>query len=157
MLLVPRQVPFDKGLYHKANPISPQFIYECFFRVFSRKNHCLSNDNKPKAVEVLFKYMKLFDGVDFSVPCPLFDHQLLIDFVNYEEQRVSQTTLEAIADAYNRTPENFRSLDDESIARVLEQIEREITINEQSRKEEMERFNLEIMAMSGQNDDEDFH
>lgn len=157
VLLVPKQMPFDKAIYRQANPISPQFIYECFFRVFSRKNHCLSNDNKPKAVEVLFKYMKLFDGVDFSTPCPLFDHQLLIDFVNYDEQRVSVPTLQAIAEAYNRAPDNFRSLDDESIARVLEQIEREIASNEQSRREEMERFNLEIMAMSGQKDDEDFH
>ena len=64
--------------------------------------------------------MKLFDGIDFSCPPPYFDHSLLIDFVNYEEQKVSDKTLKAIAEAYNKTPDNFRSLDDTSIASVLE-------------------------------------
>lgn len=86
VLLIPKQAPFDETLYKTKNQVSPQFVYECFFRVFSRKNHCLSNENKPKAVEVLFKYMKLFDGIDFSAPQPLFNHTLQIDFVNYEEQ-----------------------------------------------------------------------
>jgi hypothetical protein len=88
VLLLPNQASFDKTMYTTPNPMSPQFIYECFFRIFSRKNHCLANDNKPKAVEVVFKYMKLFDNVDFDDDESLskyFDFSLSIDFVNYLE------------------------------------------------------------------------
>ena len=42
-------------------------IYECIKRIFSRKSHdCLSSENKPKVVEVLLKFARLYDGVDFS-------------------------------------------------------------------------------------------
>jgi hypothetical protein len=64
----------------------PEFTYECLFRIFNRKSHCLSNDNKPKAIEVVLKYQKLFDGLTFTDPTqPLryFDYVLGVDFVNY--------------------------------------------------------------------------
>ena len=51
---------------HK-NPISPRLIYECCSRVFKRKKHgSLSGENKNKAVEVVLKFAKLHDNVDFN-------------------------------------------------------------------------------------------
>jgi hypothetical protein len=36
-------------------------------RIFKRKSHdCLSGDNKPKVVEVILKFAKLYDGIDFN-------------------------------------------------------------------------------------------
>jgi hypothetical protein len=137
-------------MYTTPNPICPQFIYECFFRIFSRKNHCLANDNKPKAVEVVFKYMKLFDNIDFEDSpflCKHFDCTFSIDFVNYWEQDISEATLRMIAESYNKTPPNFQSLDDEQILRALHQIEGEIREKEEERVREMEQFNLEIQSI----------
>ena len=86
VLLLPQQKVFDKGIYNTPNPICPEFIYECFFRIFNRKNHCLPGSDKPVIVEVIFKFMKLFDNIDFNLPSPLFDHSLCLPFVNYDEQ-----------------------------------------------------------------------
>ena len=67
MLIIPKQVPFDKTLYKHVNPLGPHFMYECIRRIFSRESHdCLSGDNKPKVVEVILKFVKLYDGIDFS-------------------------------------------------------------------------------------------
>ena len=42
-------------------------IFECIKRIFGRKDHtCLSSENKPKVVEVILKFAKLYDGVDLS-------------------------------------------------------------------------------------------
>ena len=42
-------------------------MFECIKRIFSRKAHdCLSSENKPKVVEVVLKFAKLYDGVDFE-------------------------------------------------------------------------------------------
>jgi hypothetical protein len=128
-------------MYTTPNPLCPQFIYECFFRIFSRKNHCLANDNKPKAVEVVFKYMKLFDKIDFedsAFLCKHFDCTFSIDFINYCEQDISEATLSMIAESYNKTPPHFKSLDDEQILRALHQIEGEIEEKEEERVREME-------------------
>ena len=66
VVLLPKQVHFDKSLYNKLNPICPHLIYECCKRIFNRKEHgCLSGANKPKAVEVVLKFAKLHDGFDF--------------------------------------------------------------------------------------------
>jgi hypothetical protein len=76
--------------------------------------------------------MKLFDNIDFnSPPNPLFDHSLLIDFVNYRElDSLSPSTILGIAEAYNNTPPNFQSLNDAEILKVLKIIESEISQNE---------------------------
>ena len=142
-------MPFKNEIYATPNPLCPQFIYECLFRIFSRKNHCLSNENKPKAVEVVFKYMKLFDNLDFNDMPSLVprysDYILSCDFVNYEEQHdISQETISVIIDSYNKTPPNFKSLPDEYILTALHQIESEINIKEEARLSEMEKFNMEI-------------
>ena len=66
VVLLPKQETFDKSLYKMQNPICPHLVYECCKRIFNRKEHgCLSGANKPKAVEVVLKFAKLHDGVDF--------------------------------------------------------------------------------------------
>ena len=52
--------------YTIYNPITPTFLYFCIKRIFSRKNHMLSADDKPKVVEVLLKFTKLYDGINFQ-------------------------------------------------------------------------------------------
>ena len=93
--------------------------------------------------------MKLFDNIDFnSPPNPLFDHSLLVDFVNYSElDSLSSSTILGIAEAYNNTPPNFQSLNDADILKVLKIIETEISQNEAQRIEEMIKFNHEIQSL----------
>ena len=58
---------FDYKLYNSRNPICPHLTYECIRRIFGRKDHgCLSSANKPKAVEVVLKFVKLHDGFNFA-------------------------------------------------------------------------------------------
>lgn len=63
-------------------------IYECIKRIFGRKSHdCLSSDNKPKVVEVILKFAKLYDGVDFRNEQQLrklFDVIVRIDFLQFK-------------------------------------------------------------------------
>lgn len=68
ILILPEQhIDFDRSSYTTQNPICPQMIYECIKRIFGRKSHdCLSSENKPKVVEVILKFARLYDGVDFS-------------------------------------------------------------------------------------------
>jgi hypothetical protein len=69
------------------NPICPQMIYECIKRIFGRKSHdCLSSENKPKVVEVILKFAKLYDGVDFRNDNQLkqfFDIVVRLDFLQF--------------------------------------------------------------------------
>lgn len=58
---------FDPALYHTFNPICPHMMYECIKRIFGRKSHdCLSAENKPKVVEVILKFAKLYDGAQLD-------------------------------------------------------------------------------------------
>lgn len=42
-------------------------MYECIKRIFGRKSHdCLSAENKPKVVEVILKFAKLYDGAQLE-------------------------------------------------------------------------------------------
>ena len=68
VLVVPEQhQDFNASLYHTTNPICPQMMFECIKRIFGRPSHdCLSSANKPKVVEVILKFAKLYDGADFS-------------------------------------------------------------------------------------------
>ena len=87
VVLLPKQEPFTKNLYHSKNPICPHLIFECCKRIFLRRAHgCLSGDNKPKAVEVVLKFAKLHDGYDFNDYNQLhsyFDDVLVLDFMKY--------------------------------------------------------------------------
>jgi hypothetical protein len=65
-------------------------VYECCKRIFHRRSHgCLSGDNKPKAVEVVLKFAKLHDGVDFEDEDQMhsyFDDILVLDFMKYSSR-----------------------------------------------------------------------
>ena len=60
-------------------------IFECSKRIFNRKSHdCLSGENKPKAIEVLLKFAKLYDRIDFNNESHLtkyFDDFIKLDFL----------------------------------------------------------------------------
>jgi hypothetical protein len=67
ILIIPEQAKFDMSLYNTVNSLSPQYIYECIKRIFGRKSHdCLSSENKPKVIEVILKFARLYDGVNFN-------------------------------------------------------------------------------------------
>jgi hypothetical protein len=67
IVLLPKQEDFEWSRYHSKNPICPHLTYECIRRIFGRSDHtCLSSANKPKAVEVVLKFVKLHDGFNFS-------------------------------------------------------------------------------------------
>jgi len=86
VIILPEQHPnFDASLYHTQNPICPQMMFECIKRIFGRPKHdCLSSANKPKVVEVILKFAKLYDGSDFSNDEQLrkhFDDCVRLDFL----------------------------------------------------------------------------
>jgi hypothetical protein len=90
ILILPKQDYFNPLLYNQSNPISPQFIYECIKRIFARKSHdCLSSANKPKVIEVILKFAKLYDGVDFGDEAHVkqhFDNSLVLEFMKFSER-----------------------------------------------------------------------
>ena len=65
-------------------------IYECIKRIFGRKSHdCLSSENKPKVVEVILKFAKLYDGIDLRNDENLkkhFDQVVRYDFLNFKDR-----------------------------------------------------------------------
>lgn len=66
LIMLPLQIPFDNSRYLKVNPICPELTYESIKRIFGRVKHgCLNGSNKPKAVEVVLKFVKLYDGANF--------------------------------------------------------------------------------------------
>lgn len=66
-VLLPKMEAFDWSRYNDRNPICPHLTFECIRRIFGRKSHnCLSASNKPKAVEVVLKFVKLHDGFFFG-------------------------------------------------------------------------------------------
>lgn len=116
--------------YRIKNPITPPFIYHCIKRIFGRSSHsCLSNDNKPKVIEVLLKFTKLYDNVDLEDRQALrshFDKVIHLDFMKFGEDEfggLSKDTFMTIVEGINQTPENFRAPSDEVINKVLKAIE----------------------------------
>ena len=92
--------------YHTQNPISPQMMYECVKRIFGRKSHdCLSSANKPKVVEIILKFAKLYDGVDLKKDEELrsyFDDFVRLDFLQFAERsRLHQDTIDVLIEGYN--------------------------------------------------------
>jgi hypothetical protein len=55
-------------------------------RVFNRYNHYnLNGDNRPKVVEVVLKYVKFHDGIDFydtKGALSIFDRSLRLEFID---------------------------------------------------------------------------
>ena len=65
-------------------------MFECIKRIFGRPAHdCLSSANKPKVVEVILKFAKLYDGVDLSNDQVLrthFDDFVRLDFLQFGQR-----------------------------------------------------------------------
>ena len=71
-----------------------------------RKSHdCLSSENKPKVVEVLLKFAKLYEGIDFTDEMQIskyFDHFINLEFMRFNERKpILKETFEIIVDGYN--------------------------------------------------------
>lgn len=121
ILLVPKQhKDFEPKLYKTPNPICPQMIFECSKRIFNRKQHnCLSGANKPKVIDVILKFTKLYDGVDLNDDAFLkqyFDQVVRLDFLMLEKRpKLQASTTATIIECYNETPEGFRNPSDETI------------------------------------------
>lgn len=135
VLILPEQHPdFDPSAYHTQNPICPQMIYECIKRIFGRKSHdCLSSENKPKVVEVILKFAKLYDGVDLNDEEYIrshFDGILRLDFLQFGSRpNLDPSTIKAIIDAYNQTPPNFQPPSDETIEMCIKACERQMELD----------------------------
>ena len=60
-------------------------MFECIKRIFGRPAHdCLSSANKPKVVEVILKFTKLYDEIDLNNDDMLrtyFDDFVRLDFL----------------------------------------------------------------------------
>ena len=99
-------------------------------RIFNRKSHsCLSSDNKPKVVEVLLKFSRLYDNINFThlkQNNPYFDYTQEIDFMSYHGQNggITDETYNTIVSAVNRTPINFVPPSDDVIMEVVEAVDR---------------------------------
>jgi hypothetical protein len=124
VLLVPEQPPCHQP-YKRPNPISPHLFYHCASRIFHRSVHsCLSGADKPKAIEVLLKFTRLYDHCDLSKP--LYFNDVL--HVDYGIDSISETTFEAIARAVNATPDGFRPPRKEVIEELIEACDREVML-----------------------------
>ena len=87
-------------------------MFECIKIIFGRPKHdCLSSANKPKVVEVILKFAKLYDGADFSSDSQLrkhFDDFVRLDFLQFgQRQNLEPSTIQVLTDGYNATPPNF--------------------------------------------------
>lgn len=79
-------------------------------------------------MEVVLKFAKLHDGVDFADELQMhsfFDDILFLDFMKYHarEQPLLPETITGMIDAYNATPENFQNPSDEVIHNVIRLVE----------------------------------
>lgn len=132
VVLLPKMETFDWNRYAHKNPICPHLTFECIRRIFGRKDHsCLSAANKPKAVEVVLKFVKLHDGFNFSDREQVksyFDHYIDMDFMKYadRDEPLMQETIDTIVDAYNMTPDNFENPPDATIDRVVTAVVRQM-------------------------------
>lgn len=131
ILIVPQQPSFDFSLYKTMNPITPPFIYECIKRIFGRKSHdCLSSADKPKVVEVILKFAKLYDGVDFNNKQHLlknFDYFLNLEFMRFNERLPLETEVfNGIVEGYNMTPPDFQPPSNETIEKVIQLVDMQI-------------------------------
>ena len=127
--------------YQTLNSICPQMIFECIKRIFGRKDHtCLSSANKPKVVEVILKFAKLYDGVDLSnddVLRTYFDDFVRLDFLGFSQRPpLLPETIETLTNGYNQTPPDFQCPSDEVINYCIEAVERQIEHDEKQAQAE---------------------
>lgn len=103
-------------------------MFECIKRIFGRPLHdCLSSANKPKVVEVILKFAKLYDGVDLSDDQILrthFDDFVRLDFLQFgQRSKLHPQTIETLIEGYNMTPPNFQCPSDEVIQKCIKAVE----------------------------------
>ncbi len=126
ILILPTQM--NVPAYRCQNPLSPAFFFECCNRIFKRPKHeCLSSDNKPKVIEVLLKFQKLYDGCRFDDRAGLegfFDEVVECDFMGKLE--LSEACYNAITYGLNHTPEEFKPPTDAVIDLVVKAVDDEI-------------------------------
>lgn len=105
-----------------SNPISPYLFYHCAKRIFNRQEHgCLSGADKPKAIEVLLKFTRLYDHTDFTQINRTFTESIYLDYGI--TSNIDQETKETIVWAINESPSGFRVPSMEIIEKVIKQCE----------------------------------
>ena len=123
-MLLPKLYQIDSPnllQYTVPNPITPTFLYFCMKRIFSRKNHsCLSSEDKPKVVEVLLKFTRLYDNINFQDEKALsqyFDKTAHVDFISYSGKNggITDETFNTLVQGVNKTPTKFIAPSDEVI------------------------------------------
>ena len=140
--MLPKMEEFDFKRYHTLNPICPHLTYECIRRIFGRSDHsCLSSANKPKAVEVVLKFVKLHDGFNFADKeqvLSYFDHYIEMDFLKYENRKnpLDEMTISTIVDAYNATPGNFQNPPDSVINDVINVVDQQMALDQKAESED---------------------
>lgn len=122
--LMPCMGEYDPvNTYKTRNPLSPEFFFECVKRIYGRKEHsCLSSANKPKVIDVLVKFTKLYDGADFKNEESLshfFDQVYNLDFANVRNIKLTPETRNLIIKAMDETPQGFVSPTDEMIEALI--------------------------------------
>ncbi len=80
------------------NPLSTSFITQCYMRCMERKNHLtLSNDNLQHLIQVIFMFVKLYEGFQFDSKQLLkakAQHYLRIPFTFEHELLMMPSNLE---------------------------------------------------------------
>ncbi|TNV80694.1 hypothetical protein FGO68_gene7919 [Halteria grandinella] len=120
ILLTPIQPTYTSHPFLKPNPITPDLFFHCAKRIFSRYSHdCLSAADKPKAIEVLLKFTRLYDNASFTEQRH-FSERIEID---YGIDKVCENVVDRIVWGVDRTPGNFEVPETKVINGVLEGIE----------------------------------
>jgi hypothetical protein len=96
----------------------------------------LSSANKPKVVEVILKFAKLYDGADFSSDAMLrkhFDDFVRLDFLQFSQRaNLEESVIKTLIHGYNQTPPNFQCPSDEIIEEVIGAVEHQIAVDQQA-------------------------
>jgi hypothetical protein len=99
-------------------------MFECIKRIFGRPAHdCLSSANKPKVLEIILKFTKLYDGIDLNndeILRTYFDDFVRLDFLQFGQRaNLEQSTLDIMIEGYNATPPNFACPSEEIINKCI--------------------------------------
>ena len=97
-------------------------FYHCAKRIFNRHEHgCLSGADKPKAIEVLLKFTRLYDHTDFAHISRTFTESTYLDYGI--TSNIDEETKQTIVWAINESPSGFRVPNMKIIERVIKKIE----------------------------------
>jgi hypothetical protein len=114
-------------------------------------------------VEVILKFAKLYDGVDFNNEAQLlsyFDHFIKLEFMQFSKRKpLLNETIECLIQAYNLTPPNFVPPSDEVIQYVIDCVDRQIALDQKEdeihcsttlefMRNEREVFSQEVMPLT---------